>query len=102
MPALLLLLLLDVTRPAYLGLTEVEFGRFDVEWRVPRRGDRVLAIPANVKRLVRQGRTPSEAASSVSERLRSDGGVGPASTSAPRPQVRLRSGRRPPPFAGAR
>jgi hypothetical protein len=36
----------DVTRPAFLGLTETRPGRFDVVWRVPRRGDRVLAIRA--------------------------------------------------------
>ncbi|MHC4939004.1 MAG: hypothetical protein ACYTHK_08550 [Planctomycetota bacterium] len=40
--------LADVTRPAYLGLTETEPGRFDVVWRVPRRGDRVLAIRARL------------------------------------------------------
>ncbi|MEM8886147.1 MAG: hypothetical protein AAGD14_18950, partial [Planctomycetota bacterium] len=36
----------DVTRPAYLELRETGPGLFDVTWRVPRRGERVLALRA--------------------------------------------------------
>jgi len=44
----------DVTRPAYLGLTETGPGRFDVVWRVPRRGDRVLAIRPKLPTVFRE------------------------------------------------
>lgn len=40
-------------------------------------GDQMLGLPANVKRLVREGRTPGQAASSVHEGLRSGRGVRP-------------------------
>ena len=65
MRALLLLLLLssaapaDVTRPAYLGFTEVGEGRFDVVWRVPRRGDRVLALRARLPDAFREVAPPT-------------------------------------------
>jgi len=48
----------DVTRPAYLGLTETRPGRFDVVWRVPRRGDRVLAIRAVLPEVLREVAPP--------------------------------------------
>ena len=49
----------DVTRPAYLGLTETRPGRFDVVWRVPRRGDRVLAIRARLPEALREVAPPT-------------------------------------------
>jgi hypothetical protein len=51
--------LADVTRPAYLGLTETRAGRFDVVWRVPRRGDRVLAIRARLPAAFREVAPPT-------------------------------------------
>ncbi|MHC4411194.1 MAG: hypothetical protein ACYS0F_19565, partial [Planctomycetota bacterium] len=65
MRALLLILLLsaaapaDVTRPAYLGFTEVREGRFDGVWRVPRRGDRVLALRARLPGAFREVAPPT-------------------------------------------
>ncbi|MHC4849768.1 MAG: hypothetical protein ACYTEG_15125, partial [Planctomycetota bacterium] len=65
MRALFLLLLLssassaDVTRPAYLGFTEVGEGRFDVVWRVPRRGDRVLALRVRLPGAFREVSPPT-------------------------------------------
>jgi hypothetical protein len=55
------LTLADVTRPAYLGLTETGEGRFDVVWRVPRRGDRVLAIRARLPDAFREVAPPTVA-----------------------------------------
>jgi hypothetical protein len=49
----------DVTRPAYLGVTETLPGRFDVVWRVPRRGDRVLAIRARLPGVFRETAPPT-------------------------------------------
>jgi len=44
----------DVTRPVYLGLTELRAGQFDVVWRVPSRGGRVLAIRAQLPEVFRE------------------------------------------------
>jgi len=49
----------DVTRPAYLGLTEIGEGRFEVVWRVPRRGGRVLAIRARLPKVFREVAPPT-------------------------------------------
>jgi hypothetical protein len=49
----------DVTRPAYLGLAETRPGRFEVVWRVPRRGDRVLAIRAVLPEVLREVTSPT-------------------------------------------
>jgi hypothetical protein len=49
----------DITRPAFLGLTETGPGRFDVVWRVPRRGDRVLAVRARLPEVLREVAAPS-------------------------------------------
>ncbi len=32
------------SRPAYLEITEQDAGRFDIIWKVPRRGERVLPL----------------------------------------------------------
>jgi len=56
--ALATVTLADVTRPAYLGLTEIGEGRFDVVWRVPRRGDRVLAIRLRLPDVFREVAPP--------------------------------------------
>ena len=44
----------DVTRPATLVLREVAAGRFDVTWRVPRRGARVIAVRARLPDAMRE------------------------------------------------
>ena len=46
-------------RPALLQLTEVDQGRFDILWKVPARGDRVLAIQPAFSNDCRQVTSPT-------------------------------------------
>ncbi len=61
-------------------------------------GDQMLGLPASVKRLVREGRTPLDAASSVHESLRSGQRVVPPFGGRPLAGFPTRSQRRTPPF----